>query len=59
MNDSVGKILQITFCAYCYILLSDTRPKRRCTPIYMRGCYVTLGVNDAETSLLLSAYCIE
>jgi len=33
MNDFVGKILQNTFYAYCYILLSGTRPKCRCTPI--------------------------
>jgi len=59
MNDSVGKILQTKFYACCYILLLDTRPERRCTPIYLRRCYVTLGVTDAETSLLLTAYCIE
>jgi len=33
MNDFVGNILQNTFFVYCYILLSGTRPKRRCTPI--------------------------
>jgi len=58
MNDFVGKILQNKFYACCYILLSGTRPKRRCTPIYLGRCYATLGVTDAETSLLLTAYCI-
>jgi len=33
MNDFVGNILQNTLYASCYILLSGTRPKRRCTPI--------------------------
>jgi len=26
---------------------------------YLRRCYVTLGTTGAETSLLLTAYCIE
>jgi len=59
MNDFVGKILQTKFHAWCYILLSGTRPKRRCTPIQLRRCYATLGVGAAETSQLLTAYCIE
>jgi len=46
MNDFVGKILQTTFSACCYIMLSDTCPKRRCTPIYLRRCYATLDVTD-------------
>jgi len=33
MNDFVGNILQITFYACRYILLSGTRRKRWCTPI--------------------------
>jgi len=33
MNDFVGNNLQTTFYACCYIRLSRTRPKRRCTPI--------------------------
>jgi len=33
MNDLVGNILRNMFYACCYILLSGTRPKRRCTPI--------------------------
>jgi len=33
MNEFVGNILQNTFYACCYILLSGTRPKCRCTPI--------------------------
>jgi len=37
MNDFVGNILQNKFSAYCCILVSGTRPKRRCTPI----CYAT------------------
>jgi len=37
MNDFVGNILQNKFYACCYILLSGTRPKRRCTP----NCYAT------------------
>jgi len=32
MNDFVGNLLQNKFYPCCYILLSDTRPKRRCTP---------------------------
>jgi len=31
MNDFVGNILQNKFYAYWHILLSGTRPKRRCT----------------------------
>jgi len=33
MKDLAGNILQNMFYACCYILLSGTRPKRRCTPI--------------------------
>jgi len=33
MNDFVRNILQNKFYACCYILLSSTRPKCRCTPI--------------------------
>ena len=33
MNDFVGNILQNTFYACCYILLTGTHHKRRCTPI--------------------------
>ena len=33
MSNFVGNILQNQFNACCYILLSDTRSKRRCTPI--------------------------
>jgi len=34
MNNFVGNILQNKFyLLLAYILLSDTRPKRRCTPI--------------------------
>jgi len=33
MNEFVGDILQSKFYACCYILLSGTRPKRRCIPI--------------------------
>jgi len=33
MNDLVGNLLQNTFYSCCYILLSRTHPKRRCTPI--------------------------
>jgi len=32
MNDFVGNILQNKFYAGCYILLTGTRYKRRCTP---------------------------
>jgi len=56
MNDFVGKILQNTFHAFCYILLSGTCPKRRRTPIC--GAAI-LGETGAETSLLLTAYCID
>jgi len=33
MNEFAGDILQSKFYACCYILLSGTRPKSRCTPI--------------------------
>jgi len=39
MNDFVENILQSNFYACCYILLSGTRPKRRCTHIPICGCY--------------------
>jgi len=57
MNDFVGNIMQNKFYAYCYVLLSGTRPKRRCTP-YAALLY-DLGATGTETSLLLTAYCIE
>jgi len=56
MNNFVGNILQNKFYTCCYILLSGTRPKRRCTAAALL-CYV--GATGAETSLLLTAYCIE
>jgi len=41
MNDFVGNILQNKFYACCYILLSGTRPERRCTHICGAAiCYV-------------------
>jgi len=36
MNVFAGNILQSKFYAYCYILPSGTRPKRRCTHAYLR-----------------------
>jgi len=33
MNDCVGNNLQNKFYTCCWILLSGTRPKRRCTPV--------------------------
>jgi len=39
MSDFFGNILQAKFYACCYILLSGTRPKRRCTPISTLLCY--------------------
>jgi len=33
INDFVGNILENTFYACCYVMLSGTRPKRRCPPI--------------------------
>jgi len=39
MNIFLGNILQNKFYACCYILLSGTRPKRRCTPISTLLCY--------------------
>jgi len=59
MNDFVGNIRQNKFYACCYILLSGTRRKHRCTPICSAACYANLGATGAETSLLLTAYCIE
>ena len=57
MHDFVGNILQNKFYACCYILLSRTRPKRRCTLICTLTliCGAALGVTGAETSLLLIA----
>jgi len=54
MNDFVGNILQNKFHPYCYILLSGTR---RCTLSVALLWY--LGATGVETSLLLTAYCIE
>jgi len=59
MNDFFGNILQNKFYACYYILLPGTRPKRQCIHTYVRRCYATLGAAGAETSLLLTAYCIE
>jgi len=53
MNDFVGNILQNTFYAYCYILLSRTDAHLSAALL----CY--LGATSAETSILLTAYCIE
>jgi len=57
MNDFIGNILQNKFYACCYILLSGTPPKRRCTHTCLQRCY--LGAAGAKTTLLLTAYCIE
>jgi len=43
MNEFVGYILQSKFHAYCYILLSGTRPKRRYTHTYLRRGFASLG----------------
>jgi len=51
MNDFVGNILQNKFYAYCYILLSGTH--------LSAALLCNLGATGAETSLLLTAYCIE
>jgi len=59
MNDFVGNILQNKFYACSYILLSSTRPKRPCTPIYGAAMLRTSGATGVETSLLLTAYCTE
>jgi len=56
MNDFVGNIPQNKFYACCYILLSGTCPKPRCKSAALL-CY--LHATGAETSLLLTAYCIE
>jgi len=60
INDFVGNILQNKFYACCYVLLSGTRPKHRCTVVHLSVallCY--FGATGAETSLLLTAYCTE
>jgi len=57
MNDFVGNILQNKCYACGYILLSGTRPKRRCTPIC--GAAVLLSATGAEVSLLLTVYYME
>ena len=59
MNDFVGNIHQNKVYACCYILLSGTRPKLRCTPICGAAMLRISGATGAETSLLLTAYCIE
>jgi len=51
MNDFVGNIVQNKFFAYCDILLSGTYPSA------VLLCY--LCATGTETSLLLTAYCIE
>jgi len=33
INDFLENVLENTFYVYCYILLSGTRPKRRCRTI--------------------------
>jgi len=48
VRDFVGNILQNKFHACCYILLSDTRPKRRDTHSYLRRGYATLCVAGAK-----------
>jgi len=55
MNDFVGDILQNKFYAYCYILLSGTRPKRRCTAIC--GAAMLLRCNWCRN--LAAVNCIE
>ena len=57
MNDIVGNIQKNKFYACCYILLSGARPMPM--HIYLRRCFAILGATGAETSLLLTAYCIE
>jgi len=53
MNDFVGNILQYKFYACCYtILLSGTRPNRRCTPIC--GCCATVGATGADANGLVT-----
>jgi len=52
MDDFVGNILQNTFYACCYIVLSGTRPKRRNTYAYLRRGYAALATTGAEASLL-------
>jgi len=57
MNDFVGNILQNMFCAYCtscyqvHALNADAH--------LSAALLCTLGATGAETSLLLTAYCIE
>jgi len=58
MNDFVGNVLQNKFCACCYILPSGTLPKID-AHIPTCGAAMLLGATSAETSLLLTAYCIE
>jgi len=55
MNSFVGNILQSTFLACCYILLSGTRPKSQSTYTYLRRGYATLGTAGAESPLLINA----
>jgi len=42
MNEFVGDILQSKFYACCCILLSGTRPERRCTPTPICGAALLL-----------------
>jgi len=58
MNDFVRNILQKKFYACCYILLSGTHALNadaRLSAALL--CY--LGATVAETSTLLTVYCIE
>jgi len=54
MNHVVDNILSSKFYACCYILLSGTRPNRRCTQTYLQRGFATLGATSAKTSLLLT-----
>ena len=53
MNDFVGNILQNKFQSCCYILLSNTRPKRRCTPV-CGAANATLGATGAVANGLVT-----
>jgi len=56
MKDFVGNIMQNNFYAYCYILLSGTCLKVDAHLFVALLC--NSGATGAETSLLLTAYCI-
>jgi len=58
MNNFGGNFCNISFTpavASCYLVHALNADAHT----YLRRCYATLGASGTETSLLLTAYCIE